>query len=313
MIWLEKFRRSQWVRWLLQPLLILIPIGFVIFSLITNWQAMRTYTWQIHFAKLGLSLLILLIAFTLLPLASQRVLAGLGCSVSYRTAYYGYFVSQLAKYLPGGLWIVPGRALVLQKFKVNPISSSVGTIVETCGLIITGVIMFIPYLLFLSGERFKETWYLAGGIVVLILIALQPKVFNPLIRWFQARLGHKDVVIKLSWHHLISVLLIDLAFWCVTGAAFILLTLSIQPLAEHVWFFPSAFSFSWVIGFLAFLTPGGLGAREGVLTLLLAPFFVAPLSALIVLLARLWWTAADLVSVGLAVLIQSGITSEDKL
>ena len=83
-------------------------------------------------------MLCLVAAFGLLPLATQQVLAGLGHPIGYRAAYRGYFIAQLAKYLPGGLWIVPGRALVFSPIGVDMVSSSVGMIVEIGLLLISG-------------------------------------------------------------------------------------------------------------------------------------------------------------------------------
>ena len=62
---------------------------------------------------------------------------------------------------------------------------------------------------------------------------------------------------------------------------------------------------AWAIGFLVFLTPGGLGVREGALALLLAPFLPSPLPAVVALLARLWWTVAELISVAIAALLEN--------
>ena len=83
-----------------------------------------------------------------------------------------------------------------------------------------------------------------------------------------------------------------------------MLVSSLQPLQDILWLpFGAAFSMSWVLGFLAFLVPSGFGVREGAISILLTPLLPAPLPVLVALLARLWWTLADLFSVTIALLL----------
>ena len=68
---------------------------------------------------------------------------------------------------------------------------------------------------------------------------------------------------------------------------------------------------TWVVGLLAFLTPGGLGVREGALALLLSPFLPVPLPTVVALLARVWWTVAELISVATAMLVGRNLEQEE--
>jgi hypothetical protein len=54
------------------------------------------------------------------------------------------------------------------------------------------------------------------------------------------------------------------------------------------------FSISWLVGYYAFLAPGGLGIQEGVQVYLLQFFFPLPISIVIAFAARLWMTIGDL-------------------
>ena len=72
------------------------------------------------------------------------------------------------------------------------------------------------------------------------------------------------------------------------GSGFFLLCAGFYPVSWHNMLpFAGIFSLSWVIGFLAFITPSGLGVREGAMALLLAPFIPAPFPAIIALAAAL--------------------------
>jgi uncharacterized membrane protein YbhN (UPF0104 family) len=55
---------------------------------------------------------------------------------------------------------------------------------------------------------------------------------------------------------------------------------------------------AWTVGFLSMLAPGGLGIREGVLSLLLSAYLPPATATLVALLSRIWSLAGDLVLAG---------------
>jgi uncharacterized membrane protein YbhN (UPF0104 family) len=59
------------------------------------------------------------------------------------------------------------------------------------------------------------------------------------------------------------------------------------------------FAGAWVIGFLSFLAPGGLGVREGILVYLLGFYLPSHVAIVVTLLSRLWVTAAELMGMAL--------------
>src|SRR5204863_4594566 len=77
------------------------------------------------------------------------------------------------------------------------------------------------------------------------------------------------------------------------------------PLTADVWMrYTAAISLGYVAGFLALVVPGGIGVRELVLQIFLAPTLAAGeaagrgLATLAALLLRLTWTAAELALAG---------------
>jgi uncharacterized membrane protein YbhN (UPF0104 family) len=221
--------------------------------------------------------------------------------VNYVTAYRGYFTGQLAKYVPGGIWIVPARVLVLRQVGVSMVSSTVGIVVEMCALLGSGVLLSLPYWLIDGAGLTSPTWLLSGLVLTAILLGLHPRVFNPTIRWLCNLVGHTDEATDMSLRQISIILLVDIGFWLTAGTGLFLLVRSVQTVPLRLWLtLVSALSMSWVTGFLAFVTPAGLGVREGTLALLLTPFLPPPLPAGVALLSRLWWTVAELGSIGFA-------------
>jgi hypothetical protein len=293
MKWFKTLRQSKVFRWLVQPLLILVPLLLLGRYYVSNWEALRAYEWRLDLPMAGLGLLLLLMAFALLPLAFQQILAGLGRPIGYLQAYHGFYISQLAKYLPGRVWVVPGRALALKPYGIDAVSSSFGMLIESFVLAITGVIVFVPYALLSPNGTFSWLWYLSP----LLLFLLHPRVFNTALRWLQTRLGNEKSSVDLSNRQSLSIIALGLLFWVVTGVGFTALVASVRSIpGDFLWILPGAFSFSWAVGSLVFVSPGGLGAREGALVLMLSPVLATPIPAIVALLSRLWWTIGDLLS-----------------
>jgi glycosyltransferase 2 family protein len=62
----------------------------------------------------------------------------------------------------------------------------------------------------------------------------------------------------------------------------------------------AAYAAAYAAGFLSLLTPAGLGVREGVLVVALAPVLPAGPALVVALLSRLWMMLAELAGAGVA-------------
>jgi hypothetical protein len=84
-------------------------------------------------------------------------------------------------------------------------------------------------------------------------------------------------------------------YWALTGLAFAALVRAMFPLAaSDVPLAIAGYSASYAVGFLSLLTPGGLGVREGVLVLALAPIMPAGPALVVALVSRLWMMLFEL-------------------
>lgn len=301
---LQWFNKHPWLKHVIRFLLIIIPFFFLLGNLIQNWQALLSFQWEFDVWRGLGSVVFLIVGFGLLPIASQQALKGMGYSINYRVAYYGFFIAQLAKYLPGGLWVVPGRMVALKKHNVGMVVSSVGVVIELALLVVAGIVVFIPYFFFVDLNVWHDGLWLVLALPLLSLVALYPPVFNTGLRYLLNQMGHTHENIALDLRRLLHMFFIYIIFWLLAGIGFYLLATSVQQISTIQWFlFIPIYSMGWIVGFMAFLTPGGLGVREGALALFMSPFLPPPLPALIALFARLWWTVAELFSVFFAMII----------
>lgn len=286
--------------------LVVTPLAFLFESLVTNFRTVSGWTWQFNTWKVAFSFVFLIISQSLRPLASQWALQAFEQDLPYRRVYAGFFLSEPAKYLPGGLWMIPGRVLTYQTAGVNAQITSLSMGLEIWMTILTSLLaslLVIPW----AGDV-AWAWKLGmviGAMFVTSTLGAVLWASGKLNVWLPSRMNH--ITHKPSvWHvrRLLRLLLAYCIYWLAAGTAFFFLVDSLYRLLPSTWpVMIGIFAASWVAGFLAFLTPAGLGVREGALTLLLAPLLPAPLPALVALLARVWWTAAELICVGVAFFI----------
>jgi hypothetical protein len=149
------------------------------------------------------------------------------------------------------------------------------------------------------------------GVLLLGLlgIPLLPAVFNRLVGRLAARFQTVESyrLPRLRGTTLLWGLAATGCGWVVLGASLWATVQAAvpepQPLTPATWArYTAMVALSYVAGFLAFMLPGGLGVREGVLERFLAPELAgqgvaqaAGVATVVVLVLRLLWTTAELV------------------
>ena len=290
----RRLRNQPWLRRGVQLLIIVVPLAYVVYRLIVNWESLRDFQWHLDPWRLLGALISLLLARMVSAIAGQRALSGLGYHMDSRSFLRGYFTSQLSIYLPGGLYV--GRAIVFGGYGVDVISSSAALMIELNAYILSGMLGSVPYLVLTGTAALPYPWLWGVILAPLLLSFLHPAILGRVLRWLLARAGYQDRQINLTVRQLITVLLLHVAYWLLAGAGFYLLVSSVHSVSSAL--FPvlvSAFCLAETATMLLSVTPGGLGVLEGLLTLVLAPLLPAPLPALMAVLTRLWSTAALLI------------------
>jgi uncharacterized membrane protein YbhN (UPF0104 family) len=139
------------------------------------------------------------------------------------------------------------------------------------------------------------------GVGIFTLAHFGGKIFRFVLR----KVLRTDFPFQFSFFQFLRFLLIYLLLWCCCGLAFFLFVKSLSPLGWRQ--FPAMmgiYATAWTVGFLSVVTPGGLGIREGVLSLLLSAYLPPATATLVALLSRLWSLAADVVLAGGAIALR---------
>ena len=227
--------------------------------------------------------------------------------VSFRAAFTLFHLANITRYLPGRIWGVVRLLSLSRRFGLS--KTAVGSsltlhvgIETTLGGLIGMSLVFSPKMRDTALDMLDKisghtTLLSLAGIGILIgTLFLMPKVSvhaREFLKTLTSLRRHSRLWTDVIVRHIL--------LWICQGLAFFLFVKSFVPV---VWWdagvLTACFAFAWVIGFLSFLTPGGLGIREGLLGLLLANYMPTPQATLVALLCRVWMLSAEMVLAGVA-------------
>ena len=237
--------------------------------------------------------------------------------VPFRTAFTLFHLANITRYLPGRIWGVVRLLALSQRFGLSKTavggSLTLHVGIETAfGGIIAMSLLFSPQLRRtavqfviekVSGHTFMFMLLLVGfmvGLLVLILsISAQARHVLSTLQQTSVPLFCNPFLEK--WF---GILAEHVLLWLCLGSAFFLFVRSLAPVVwRDAGFLIACYAFAWLCGFLSFLTPGGLGVRESLLTLLLSLYISPSQAARVALLCRVWMLSAELVLAGVALFL----------
>ncbi|MCK4453257.1 flippase-like domain-containing protein [candidate division WOR-3 bacterium] len=278
------------------PLSIILAIFyFLIQSLINNISKIPSENIHFDFLKLLVSYLFLIFHFVIYIFSWKAIMGKLNVTVDFFKSFWMIATSQIAKYLPGGVWFAVGRIYLAKKEKMVGYHTAVSVILETCLIMISGIIIIL--ILFIV-KRFDYTFNIIFiiALLLLLLLLLHPKVLSLLVNIFLKTLKKGKIRIDITYWQIIKLSIYFFGFWIAQIIGFYFLINAIYPIAiSKIFSLAAVYTLSWMTGFVVIFAPGGLGVREGMMTLLLLPILPAPLAIAISFIARIWITLFEIV------------------
>ena len=238
----------------------------------------------------------------LLALAWRGLLKGLGVHRPWRELFGIVAITQFAKYVPGNVAQYIGRAGMSLARGIPARPLAVTVILETLLVIAAAVVMGVGTgLLSEVGlqavRRHGAQLALIGMLVVLAIAGLFVfrRAAPALLRRFAPRYAPAlDGTLLPSQASLARAFVLYCCMYVCMGIGLIVLAHFLLPDAPHdYWLLIAVFALAWVVGFVTPGAPGGLGVREGLMLLMLAPVFSAASASVLVIALRIATTLGD--------------------
>ena len=285
---------------------LLIALGFMVALVTTQWQALQEFQWQVRPALLLASLLGLWLAWLLELSVWRFLLASLGGTLRWGRAAQTWFLSNIVRYIPGNIWQFLGMAELAADDGVSRVTTFASIALHQALSTAVGMVLAAVYFAVAGEGALLDTIRPFLWLIPLGLLLCNPRFLewslNTLLRIFK----RPAIKVTLTWPQLGLILLGYLGVWLIMGSAFAMLAASFTPVTpQQVAALIATWAAAYVIGYLSMLTPSGLGVREGVMILLLAPLFPVPLPTIIALAARLWMVVAEVIGAAVALVTRA--------
>lgn len=257
--------RSRLVATLSGAVLGTVGGAIVVHELLTDWTRVRAALGGADVRWLLPAFVLASVALTSIGLNWHQALRLMGVSATRTRAVAWYFVGQLGKYVPGGIWPVVGRGELAARGGA-PRTRTYAAAMLSMGATYLGALVLVSGLLTIRAIRDGALieWLWLAGLIPFGFAAVHPAVAGRFLDTVARKTGQEPVP-PPTWTRSSLLVIAHVPSWLAIAGATWCVAVSLDPAAR----FPeilTATVLSWVVGFLAIPVPGGLGVREAVFT-----------------------------------------------
>jgi uncharacterized membrane protein YbhN (UPF0104 family) len=270
---------SRKIKTIIAIIIIVIVAYFIISTLSHNWNELRQYPLSFNVGYILIFLVLISLFYFLAPMIWGLSLRLLGQKMKFRKILKVWHSAQLVRYIPGNVAFVLGRTEVGKKEGIPREKNLIATSLEL-GLVVIACLTIFLFYIIASAENIS---WLLFVLIPVGLILLHPKIFIPIINWLLKIVKRPRIEYRIKYKQILVLFIIVLFIQLFEGIAYAFLLKSVFNYDLTFWSllrFAAIYEGAWVIGFLSFFTPSGIGVREAALILLLEKY--TPITAAII-------------------------------
>jgi hypothetical protein len=280
--------------------LALTPLGWAIYK---EWPALQESLHEVAWGAFASSLILYVLVIFSIGVVPWVAVRSLGVRFSFLKVSIIYFFTQALKYLPGGLWALPGRMAAYRLLGVERARAIIGVFREATILFLgaacvgfLGLVLQLP----VSDKLRVMIGVGALGSAGIILLTHVPgfwrflstfRFLKPLKVETYVQVDSED----LGWGWIVKAFLASGAFWLLMGLPFRMLAIAVAPSAAAMSWLEAAsiFALAWCAGAFVVFAPAGIGVREAALSFLLTHVMPIGSALSLAVLSRIAWVIAE--------------------
>jgi uncharacterized membrane protein YbhN (UPF0104 family) len=305
-------------------LVLVAGVGYALWLGLSDPQIWQ-FEWHLQPLPIAVGFLMMLASSATTAPLWLVVYRGLGGKIDTPSGVRIFLVTNIGKYLPGKVMHAAGRVALLQE-RGQPASIGVTSVLVELALSLLGAaivsVISIPLLIpllaklvlsedstlvaYITDHLALISW-LSYLVVPLGLIGLHPKVMGPLLRFASKRLPGRNTELCTDLPPYRTILLLLVAYvvlWIAMSIALFVTSHTVVDALDvsHLPAISGIAALSYLFG-LVVPTPAGMGAREGLMILLLSTMMPAPAAAVTAILYRIVSISAEMLAAGLSILL----------
>jgi glycosyltransferase 2 family protein len=249
-------------------------------------EALAQQPWAV--APGSLALAVLLCSLSQLSMAGCWVLLlrRMGGAAPAWRATRVWLLSMFTRYVPGNVWHILSRVAMADRLGVPGSQVLASAAVEQALTLVGALAVAAVTLPFWGGPGSAQAWLLA--LLPLGLLALHPRLLGRFLTWAAARWRRPYLAWRYTFGEMLGLVACYMGAMLLSGLALFAVVAGVSDVAlTQLPFCIGVAMLAWSVGYLSFVTPSGLGVREGVIVLLLAQVVPVPVAIVSSLLARL--------------------------
>ncbi|CAN5632409.1 hypothetical protein BH23GEM3_BH23GEM3_24180 [soil metagenome] len=279
-------------------------LGFLGAAVYRNLEELRGFAWEVRPVLLVLSIAAHIAVLLWGVRVWQLLLRRFAVRIPFRTLARIWFLSGIARYIPGKVWQFIGVAHLGSAVGLHPMTGITSLAVQM-GMSLLGAGMAAVYFLPLgvvdtlapaAGDTAARVVVLLRWAAPLGILFVHPGVIGAALALFRRFAKRATVEWSGGWADGIWLLALSTVGWVLYGGAFYLFLASLVPLPVSALPAVTAMNaLAFIVGYVIFVAPAGVGPKEGALTALLTALVPLPVAAVLAIAARLWTVAAEVI------------------
>jgi hypothetical protein len=279
--------------------LILVVGAFLVRALWGGLSEASDYEWRFDFFYLALSVALIFLYYVQQWGGWRLIMKSFGDPMRRSDSAVVWYSSILGRYVPGSVAMVAGRIGMCRRHGIPASTTFASLVYENALILISSLLLAAASVPFWPPFPYERYALLLTLLAPVGLAFLHPAIFGRLANAGLRRLKREPLKATLPFRRVLLLVPYYVGGWLLLGLSFCALAASIAPVeAGDLALLIGGYAFAWEIGFLALVTPSGLGVKEGILYVILRLVFPAPISAALVVLSRLWQTLAEVICAG---------------
>jgi len=304
---MQKWRRLGRVFYqIVAPAAIIIAVAWQFYSVLSRPE-LRNVSFACRFEWLLPAGLLYLMTHTIWASFWVTLLRHQGVNARFTTGWRAYFISQYGKYIPGKVWVIIIRIVMLGGTNKNKAVVGVTATYEALTSMGSGAILGAILLPLLNIDLLSfgaQNYVLIAVAAIPICVGLLHRL---IVRITQKQLGSDVEMPNMNILVLVRGLIQTSIGWLLLGLSVWMVMQGVRPETVDFlwddWIRVTAINcLSYVLGFVVLVAPAGGGVREYVTTVLLTHVLLAimplplaeGLAVVVALVVRVVWTLAEL-------------------
>ncbi len=284
-----------------QAVLVGVVFLFLGRAIYTDWGEITSGDWQFSLPWLIASLILMHGLFVCHASGWLLILRRFRHPVPYLPGFYVWSKSLLARYVPGNVLMVVGRVMMIEPYGVPKRISLTSVIYEQALLGAASAIVVAVALPLSDLRSISSLIWLVLVVPPLAVIGLQPAVLGRLGNFALRKTGREPIKEFLPFWTVMGFILYYSLTWVVAGLGLFALVHAVTPQIDFtdLPIVIASVPLAWLLALVVFISPSGLGVREGVYAYTLAFAFnhEAGVASAFAILARFWQTLIEISTV----------------